>query len=295
VPYHSTLIKILLCISLLIPIPLFALKGYTISQGDTLWTISKDNKPTGVSISNMVKAIKGLNFESHPNIVNNIIQIGSQLTLPTSKKEVTDSIELFKHHQTKYIIEKKETTTKKNIVVPNINKNLPAINNNKSKGVISDNNQIETNSHHTENYKKIIPWVVLAILCLAFLRRKRKQRKQATASTAKQRFSGGIPSNESEPKIFSDNSFISIDDSLINSTLLLKKGRIQDAKVCLQNALNIYHDNVDIRLKLLEIYGKENDIISFNSEKDYLAAHILSHDDERWNKVDEMYNVYFLH
>lgn len=68
---------------------------------------------------------------------------------------------------------------------------------------------------------------------------------------------------------------------------------IAQAKAILQEALNGDAKNLNIRLKILTVYGADGDEISFNSERDYLASNLLSYDDNRWQEINSLYNKYF--
>ena len=311
----------------LIPFSAFALTGYTVKSGDSLWRIASKNKPSQVSTANMIVAIKGLNQESYPSINDNIVQSGQPLTLPTSSSEVSDAIKLFKHSQKAYL---------KPVQTQPINKPEPAQQVLQSSSTNSPspmqlqqleqkNTQLKSEYQHyqqevdvtidtlkTQNTqlddklvkadeKNKIGWgvaIILFILLLFAWRKKRKRAKDQTANLAKQRFTGGTPSDTNiEPSFIvnGDNPIsLNVNEALVEAMILFEEGNTQDAKLCLQSTLNTYPDNIEVRIKLIEIYAAENDVISFNSERDYLSAHLLPHDDDRWEEIDQIYTKYFI-
>jgi Tfp pilus assembly protein FimV len=294
----------------LIPFSAFALTGYTVTSGDSLWRIASKNKPSQVSTANMIVAIKGLNQESYPSINDNIVQSGQSLTLPTSSSEVNDAIKLFNHSQKAYL---------EPIQAQPINKPEPA------QQLAQQNTQLKSEYQHyqqevdvtidtlkTQNTqlddklvkadeKNKIGWgvaIVLFILLLFVWRKKRKKSKAQTADLAKQRFTGGTPSDANvEPSFMAngDHSItLNVNEALVEAMILFEEGNTQDAKLCLQSTLDTYPDSIDVRIKLIEIYAAENDVVSFNSERDYLSAHHLPHDDDRWEEIDQIYTKYFI-
>ncbi len=311
----------------LIPFSAFALTGYTVKSGDSLWRIASKNKPSQVSTANMIVAIKGLNQESYPSINDNIVQSGQSLTLPTSSTEASDAIKLFNHSQKAYL---------KPVQTQSVSKPEPIQQVSQSSNTISptpmqlqqlekQNTQLRSEYQHyqqvidvtidtlkTQNTqlddklvkadeKNKIGWgvaIVLFILLLFVWRKKRKKAKYQTADLAKQRFTGGTPSDTNiEPNFIvnGDNPInLNVNEALVEAMILFEEGNTQDAKLCLQSTLNTYPDSIDVRIKLIEIYAVENDVISFNSERDYLSAHLLPHDDDRWEDIDQIYTQYFI-
>lgn len=294
----------------LIPVTSFSLTNYIVNPGDTLWEIANSNRPSKISTTNMIKAIKGLNLDNSPNIINNVIKANEKIILPITAQQVNDAIKVYNAHQTNF----KPISTNRKIPQVKIAPANDIVNTNQSnlisqpletvkeppKKVQDFSEKIEKTESKKNilmyiktHYKQIIPWIIVILLSFYLLNRRNKYKKK-TAITAKQRFSGGIPKKHKEPEVFENNTFISIHDSLDKAQQLIQKGYIKDAKVYLQNTLNIYNDNVEIRIKLLEIYAAEKDIISFNSERDYLAAHLIDHKDKRWEEIDRLYDRYFI-
>ena len=67
---------------------------YTVKSNDYLYKIAKNNPVSGVSISELTDAIKGINKSEIPGIENNRISVGDKLALPTNKDEVEDGLML---------------------------------------------------------------------------------------------------------------------------------------------------------------------------------------------------------
>ncbi len=67
---------------------------YTVKPGDYLFKIAKSNTVSGVSVGELTDAIKGINKSEVPGIVDNRIQVGNKLAIPTTKDEVEDGLTL---------------------------------------------------------------------------------------------------------------------------------------------------------------------------------------------------------
>ena len=74
--------------------PVYSMEIYTVKPGDYLFKIAKANTVGGVSIGELTDAIKGINKSEIPGIVDNRIQVGNKLAIPTTKDEVEDGLTL---------------------------------------------------------------------------------------------------------------------------------------------------------------------------------------------------------
>ncbi|AJC48220.1 LysM peptidoglycan-binding domain-containing protein [Allofrancisella guangzhouensis] len=72
----------------------FAMEIYTVKPNDYLYKIAKSYSVDGVSNSELVDAIRGINKAEIPGIVDNRIRVGDKLALPTTKSEVEDGLAL---------------------------------------------------------------------------------------------------------------------------------------------------------------------------------------------------------
>jgi len=67
-----------------------------------------------------------------------------------------------------------------------------------------------------------------------------------------------------------------------------------EAKFMLEDNLSIEPRNVELRIKLLEIYSIMDDEISFEGERTYLRTkNLLGYLDPRWSRVDDLHRKYF--
>ncbi len=318
---------------LLVSFSSFALTGYTVRSGDSLWRIAINHKQSGVTTSNMVKAIQGLNVESHPNIINNIVAKGQTLTLPTSSAEVKEALTLLQEAQSAHLntvktppeetVKTEELKATSAETTPSItNKDTQEKNIEKLKAENSTlqqqyeiqksdfNISIEKSVEKTQVLEKEVSqekenshlgWgiaILFFIVLLYIWRKRRKNTQNPSAQLAKKRASGSGASNHIEPNFspYQENKIpsMNVNEALVEAMILLEEGSILDAKKCLQTTLDNYPENIDVRIKLLEVYGTENDEISFNSERDYLSAHLLAHDDPRWEEIDQIHRQAFL-
>ena len=161
------------------------------------------------------------------------------------------------------------------------------------------NDKIRTLERQREGY---IAWVIIFVLLsglvLLFARNRKlkgrlnsahQQQQSAGTQTEQASASEAEPAHDQTPAAEKN-----VNDALVEAMIMLEENDIQGAKQCLQNMLNHHPDNIDIRIRLLDVYGAEKDIVSFNSEKDYLAAHLLPADDERWDEIDKVYHQHFV-
>ncbi|WP_440682560.1 LysM peptidoglycan-binding domain-containing protein [Cysteiniphilum halobium] len=149
--------------------------------------------------------------------------------------------------------------------------------------------------------------ILLIIIIVLVIWRRRYKRKPVSPSEDKRHLKEQFYAKQPEVKVNidtptktpSDKKTIKkkSKDELAN---LLKKANdlieahdIAQAKAILQEALNSDAKNLDIRLKILAVYGADGDEISFNSERDYLASNLLPYDDRRWQEINALYNKYF--
>ena len=81
-------------ISLIALQSVYSMEIYTVKPGDYLFKIAKTNAVSGVSIGELTDAIKGINKSEIPGIVDNRIQVGNKLAIPTTKDEVENGLTL---------------------------------------------------------------------------------------------------------------------------------------------------------------------------------------------------------
>lgn len=86
---------------------------YTVKSNDYLYKIAKNHAVTGVSISELTDAIKGINKSEIPGIIDNRIRIGDKLAIPTTKAEVEDGLTLMRNQiiQSSYQQPSSDTTS----------------------------------------------------------------------------------------------------------------------------------------------------------------------------------------
>lgn len=75
----------------------FSMEIYTVKSNDYLYKIAKNHAVSGVSISELTDAIKGVNKSEIPGIIDNRIKIGDKLAIPTTKAEVEDGLTLMRN------------------------------------------------------------------------------------------------------------------------------------------------------------------------------------------------------
>ncbi|MFT6834941.1 MAG: Tfp pilus assembly protein FimV [Francisellaceae bacterium] len=316
---HLFLSLILICPSSIS----LAISQYTVKSGNSLWVIATDTKPSRTTnTTTMIKSIKGLNLEDYPNIVNNIVKQGQTLTIPTSNQEIKDGLSIYQAHQTGGSLPATQTQTQTQAQVKPKdlaqNNTIGANLQHENQRLIQENHELRVAfkeyqenasssvnalSHEIKTLQdssgKSISWIITFILLMISLflfLKNRKYRKTPDTKTSKNHENTKNKNNDNiEPTLFSDDSIhINVNEALVEAMIMLDEKDPQGAKICLQTALNDNPDNIDIRIKLLEVYGIENDLVSFNSEKDYLSAHLLSQDNQKWEEVEKIYSLYFI-
>ncbi len=300
----------------------FAISQYKVKSGNSLWGIANDTKPDkSINTKDMIEAIKGLNLEDYPNIVNNIVRTGQILSIPTSDQEIKDGISIYNAALLPGGYRPDISTNNETPKTSSQNDSNPSELQLQNQKLVEENHQLRvafkayqenaTASVNTLNTELAslqesnggsIGWIiaiVLFIICLFLLYKNKQYHKlfNQTGSPIQTRNTKTSHDHDRtvEPTIFADNGpTINVNEALVEAMIMLEEGDKQGAKLCLQTALNDNPDSIDVRIKLLEVYGAENDSVSFNSEKDYLSAHLLAHDDERWEEIDKIYQQYFV-
>ncbi|ACD30269.1 LysM peptidoglycan-binding domain-containing protein [Francisella tularensis] len=112
--------------------PVFSMEIYTVKSNDYLYKIAKNHAVTGVSISELTDAIKGINKSEIPGIIDNRIRIGDKLAIPTTKAEVEDGLTLMRNQiiQSSYQQPSSDTTSQQPSSTPaaNLGDNTAAAN-----------------------------------------------------------------------------------------------------------------------------------------------------------------------
>ncbi|WP_332245031.1 LysM peptidoglycan-binding domain-containing protein [Francisella frigiditurris] len=70
---------------------------YTVQSNDYLYKIAANHSIKGVSNSELVDAIKGINKPEIPDILSNRIGVGDKIAIPTTKSEVEDGLILLRN------------------------------------------------------------------------------------------------------------------------------------------------------------------------------------------------------
>ncbi|APC95171.1 LysM peptidoglycan-binding domain-containing protein [Francisella tularensis subsp. novicida] len=110
--------------------PVFSMEIYTVKSNDYLYKIAKNHAVTGVSISELTDAIKGINKSEIPGIIDNRIRIGDKLAIPTTKAEVEDGLTLMRNQiiQSSYQQPSSDTTSQPSTPAANLGDNTAAAN-----------------------------------------------------------------------------------------------------------------------------------------------------------------------
>ncbi|MCF6807904.1 LysM peptidoglycan-binding domain-containing protein [Thiotrichales bacterium 19S9-12] len=322
-----TLVAISISI-LLTPAALLATTEYKVSSGDTLWGIAMKNKPAGVSTSEMIQAIKGLNISTSSAVVDNVVRINERLALPTSKEEVTEAIKALDKAQNSYQqvqsngshttqTTKTSSTSETKVVAKNTTNTQKTRTTNNQHAIISSvdqptsitttdegyqlsvhqsssQSQESSGESHTTSY---LIWGIVILLIIFMIARRLRNRKQGIPRglvPSEYHRQAPRPGNLTEAYHSADIDASNISEVLVEAMLLVNDGRFEDARHTLQQTLKLKPDSIEIRMKLMEVYAASGDEVSFESERDYLAAHLMSHDDDRWNEIDDIYHQYFI-
>ena len=164
----------------------------------------------------------------------------------------------------------------------------------------SNSPDTDIQENNTTNQGSFSWFIVLLIAIAAILvwrRFKRKKAKQEDVTQVmKDQFyaQAQTTDNTAEPTTIKTSKVKKdVKKTLQQANQLIDSHDIPQAKAILQEALNTEPKNLDIRIKLLAVYGADGDAISFNSERDYLASNLLPYDDSRWKHIESLYQKYF--
>lgn len=300
----------------------FAMTTYTVQRGDSLWRVATKNQINGVSNTNMVKAIKGINVAESHSIMDDVINIGQRLAIPTSKSGVQDGLKLYDARMNPFAQPTQPVTAPTEPAVPTTPVvETTNIQQDSSNSVANTPDRVElispstvlasaeTTTHDNQdrfgwliNLLWIVLFVGITILIARRRNAKRKALKESITTTYQSKVAPSVTSYDS--KTFNINPLDSAPQAeekpaMISSEELLKQveGHILEndtaqAKFLLQQAINYKMRDLPIYIKLLEVYAIEGDIISFNSQRDYLLANVIPYDDTAWREIDRIYNQY---
>ena len=353
---HNLLKKIIFTGLLMVTLPGFSMTIYSVKSGDSLWKVATKHKIKGVSNSEMIKAIRGINSKEYPSINDNIININinQKLSVPTTAAEAEDGIKLYTLRHTQYL-KPNNTTTQSNSTdetkstdasIDDADSTLKDIDtasqdneetdahdnedqmqstaydniahanqNNATLATVAENPEVQnsgtvvtpmdtatentTPSDDTQQQKsnKLL-WIILIALVLVIIwgYRRRNFKSLNETQQIKDRFYEKrmtIPTSNESTKTKTDKKLTNIKEIIAKADQFIEQQDIAQAKAVLQEALNYSPKDLDIRIKLLAVYAADNDQISFNSERDYLAANLLPYDDKRWKSIDALYRKHF--
>jgi len=350
---HNLLKKIIFTGLLMVTLPSFSMTIYSVKSGDSLWKVATKHKIKGVSNSEMIKAIRGINSKEYPSINDNIISINQKLSIPTTAAEAEDGIKLYTLRHTKYL-KPKNTATQNNSTdetkstdtsINDADSTLKDIDtasqdneethphdnedqgqptaydiahadqNNATPITVSENPEVQnsgtvvtpmdtatekttpTDDTQQKKSNKLL-WIILIALVLVIIwgYRRRNFKSLTETQQIKDQFYEKrmtIPASSESTKTKTDKKLTNIKEIIAKADQFIEQQDIAQAKAVLQEALNYSPKDLDIRIKLLAVYAADNDQISFNSERDYLAANLLPYDDKRWKSIDALYRKHF--
>ena len=316
----NTIQNILMITILMLTSSTFAVTIYTTQSGDSLWKIANKYKISGISTKDMIKSIKGINSKETPSINDNIIGLNQRLTIPTTKQETKDGIQLYTLRHTQYLNNEKTTPKKtesvekfemlQKIKEQQIQKTEESSSSQKyiKNQAINSNKELKANeesinslqpiniSNKKSNYNFAWFITILIAITIIFLWRyfltKEKSTQDNTNLLKDQFYAEYQNSNNNDHKKMNKRKS-AVEKKINHANQLIDSHDISQAKAILQDALNLDPKNLDIRIKLLSVYASDGDKISFNSERDYLASNLLPYDDARWKKIENLHQKYF--
>lgn len=297
----------------------FAMTTYTVQRGDSLWRVATQNQVNGVSNSNMVKAIKGINAAESHGIMDDVINIGQRLAIPTSKSEVQDGLKLYDARMNPFAqpiqpvtapAEPTPTATEQSTTdttpptVPDRIEPMTQPTTLTSDNIATQNPEIST-AQSSSGWFMTILWVVLFVGLTIFIARRRHKKRNTIAENTnvyQPKVAPSVTSYESQtfninplnstPQVEEKPEIISTDELLRQVEGYILENDTTQAKFLLQQAINYKMRDLPIYIKLLEVYAIEGDIISFNSQRDYLLANVIPYDNDAWREIDRIYNQY---
>ena len=371
---------------ILLNVPAAAMSVYKVQRGDSLWRIAEQHSLPDVSTAQLVQSIKGINAKDHQGIMQNEIQAGAKLSIPTQKNEFKDGQKVYqslafqhaKEHQNNDQAKKNQTKSqsKEDQSAPKPSHDQQGSVTSHSVKPASDDS-VEVNQQTSDNQINQTPtvrhssvrgaepvdvhssfrwwWLIVLIIAGGLLLKKRQkkqeiiQRKnqiknryyglstdanvvqtsksttnvakkqsktqtkkrlgkysakqkqmlknvvQKVAAKSKNKKAINLASQRVRSVIPMDqiNKAEEIEQIIKRAETHIQNRHLDQAKSALQDALNLSPRDINVRMKMLEVYALDQDMISFNSEREYLASKLLSYDDEHWATIEQIYHEHF--
>ena len=139
-----------------------AIDQYSVKEGESLWSISKKyTYKKNISTQMIIQAIKGINFEKYPSIIDNSLKTKQIIIIPTTEEEIKDGIFL-------YSFIKKPNKQSSNLTRNKTDVNLQKSENKKSDLKISPKKNISSGG----NIFWLIPIILIGFLLKSIYRKK---------------------------------------------------------------------------------------------------------------------------
>lgn len=148
-------------------------------------------------------------------------------------------------------------------------------------------------------------WIVLFVGITVYIARRRKLKRKNAQDNGATYITKVAPTVTTyESQTFNVNPLDSVTQAEPKPEMISAEELLQEveahilendtaqAKFLLQQAINYKMRDLAIYIKLLEVYAIEGDIISFNSQRDYLLANVIPYDHPAWRDIDRIYNQY---
>lgn len=318
------LLTVLLIIFIL---PTMAMKTYgPVKRGDSLWRIAQKNRPSrAVGIQQMVLAIKKLNPSVFKGHGASHLKLNTTLLLPTTVAEVNKA--LHPEEATPTIPAPATVqpriaapTPSQSAAATAASKQIPLTINTGSATLSANITKTPlitspTTSIAQSKHEQSIPWswlwFILLVVGAAYFFWYRKYHETVHASINKGLAAArlGVTKNRRERVVnryktrrFKDrdaaaNHFQTVNktpfmhssgEALASAAIDMAENNCTSAEQSLRMAILRDKKNVELRIKLLELYVKTNNRVAFKRESDALE-HFVSSDSSAWSKVKAMY------
>ena len=268
-------------------------------RGDTTWQLAKRFHIKGVSMTDMMSAIQQLNSDAFGGPNGATLSIGQTLQIPTTKLEVEQALQADQaqaeqaapSEQTPVNPAQQVTTAAPVVAAPSAPATAatptPAVDSGFSVSIWA------------------CVWFVLFVITLALYLRSRwlVQKLRMTHHIVTHRLGVSRRSGEQAPREVSRYNTLGMkprDPSKmvsgseenkvlaeVNSDIAAQQYETAEKK--LLNGIRQNKMNLDLRMKLLEVYVATNNQSAFSKQAEYLLKHMITESDEMWSRVRNMY------
>ncbi len=281
----------------------FAMTSYgPTKKGDTTWRVAKHFRVKDVSMDDLINAIQSLNPSAFGGPNNVTLALGQTLKIPTTKQEVMQA-----NNETSAV------TQTEAFAVSQPMQSTPAPAADASTTTTASDTLATAQPIPNANINSDMGsswwswlWFILFVIALGLYVRSRwlVKKLRMTHHIVTHRLGMGGRRGESAPKEVSRYNTLGMkprDPTKMTASASAETkiiGEVSNdmaaqqydaAEKKLLNAIRQNKMNLDLRMKLLDVYVAMNNQSAFSKQAEYLLKHMISENDDVWARVRNMY------